>query len=109
MAKKYLLYIHEEAFEKEERKSELVNGLLETYYSKHPAVRVVVRDDINKLTTQKKPTQFIDATHGTAVATGPLNTQTTSNRPKYLETTSAGLCEHYQPKGQCLVKGCKFA
>lgn len=33
MAKKYLLYIHEERFEGESSKSELVNKLLEQYYS----------------------------------------------------------------------------
>lgn len=33
MAKKYLLYIHEDLFDSEEHKSELVNNLLRDWYS----------------------------------------------------------------------------
>lgn len=32
MAKKYLLYIHHPGFEKEKKKSDLVNQLLDSYY-----------------------------------------------------------------------------
>lgn len=41
MAKKYLLYIHSEEFEEEEKKSDLVNELLQRHYKVKPEIPVL--------------------------------------------------------------------
>ena len=48
MAKKYLLYIHNPRFDKEEKKSGLVNKLLESYYKPSPYDDMPVTAVFNK-------------------------------------------------------------
>lgn len=51
MAKKYLLYIHEELFENEQHKSQLVNNLLERHY--HDTVGGKTQPEIRAETDKK--------------------------------------------------------
>lgn len=52
MAKKYLLYIHDELFEKEPRKSQLVNNLLERHY--HDTVGGKTQEGVKKIIKTKQ-------------------------------------------------------
>ena len=44
MAKKYLLYIHDERFENESHKSALINDLLAEHYKDSSAERVIIKE-----------------------------------------------------------------
>lgn len=64
MAKKYLLYIHDERFSAEAKKSELVNNLLERHY--HGTVGGKTQEEINteideKIYSRKGPQDIASA------------------------------------------------
>lgn len=44
MGKKYLVYIHSPQFDNEEKKSSLINKLLENYYAKKPSPPVRTKE-----------------------------------------------------------------
>lgn len=101
MAKKYLLYIHDERFEKETKKSELVNHLLAGHYEddvvEAGSFKTYDNGDVS-YTVNAKPKFSIDATKGTAVATQIPDDD-------YCKVHNVRLT----PYGKCLQKGCKYA
>lgn len=90
MAKKYLLYIHDDvAFDKESYKSELVNKLLKDYWSNHtkgnyvaPIEDLPINGVYTNLSPAEKATQF------------------------EIGDKTYVFCKHDQIKGLC-KKGCK--
>ena len=80
MAKKYLLYIHNPRFDKQEEKSALVNELLDEHYAIQK-----VGELPRFIETPKTVERLVEA---------PLA------RPK------GKLCQHGNQKGYCLLKGC---
>lgn len=85
MAKKYLLYIHDERFDSEPKKSELVNRLLAEHYSLPP-----LRD---------KPLGI------PPVAKKPKESLPSQLTPRFCKN---GHPIPY-PRDKCLGKGCKYA
>jgi hypothetical protein len=87
MAKKYLLYIHEEQFDLEDKKSELVNSLLRTHYA------------------------------GTEPKLVVENAGTEAERKQWVEvekpTRTKEFCKNGHPipegRDRCLGKGCKYS
>lgn len=88
MAKKYLLYIHEELFEKEPKKSLLINNLLERHY--HGTVDGKTQEEVHE--DIKKVQEVIS-----------LSKLSTKDFPK---STASQLCVHFKITEDCEV--CKF-
>ena len=108
MAKKYLLYIHPPAFEKEAHKSQLVNGLLENYYQQNP----MAYDPIKKTVVDKPIARVLETTEPEYIG-GEFNAV---HREPYVTVSfdrGSNLCKiHDLPltfNGKCLQKGCKYA
>lgn len=95
MAKKYLLYIHDERFDNEDNKSALVNSLLESHYKGY------------------KRETITDAAHAERVVKDLLSKKPVSKniRPK-IKAVEKGECRngHLLGRlGKCLEKGCKYS
>lgn len=66
MSKKYLLYIHSDRFSTEERKSRLVNELLERYYNDNEKSPLLARIPELKTAAQIVPKNIQFCEHGYA-------------------------------------------
>lgn len=99
MAKKYLLYIHDERFDSEPKKSELVNRLLAEHYSLPP-----LRDKPLGIPPVAKKHEVPDLE-----VVKELSRQ--QNNPRF--TGAIASCKvHGLPldsRGRCLQKGCKYS
>lgn len=103
MAKKHLLYIHDSRFQKEPKKSGLVNELLATHYGSSP-IRYA-----RQTTLEEKASGL-----GDSVELG--NSRDGYKEPELVEPKfrpDNGTCKiHGNPldyRGKCLQKGCKYS
>jgi hypothetical protein len=103
MGKKYLLYIHEELFDKEAKKSDLVNNLLERHY--HGTV------DGGK--TQEEVHEIIKTKQDAMRAVKKKVPGTSNAWLADIEDGRVNYCKvHGTPMttyDKCLQKGCKYA
>lgn len=126
MAKKYLLYIHDERFDLESKKSELVNALLTAHYTN--AAIVQVNDILNKAPT---PTENRYGVDENGEVFGPVSLSdivkpnpepkaqkviekavTASIADQNMFQRETKYCKNghaMDERGRCFGKGCKYA
>lgn len=118
MAKKYLLYIHDDLFEKESHKSRLVNNLLERHYhdtvdggKTQEVVNYAKNAEVDAAKLNNLSNNFV--TEAKKRESDWVKKNTVVNEkiiPKELEPK---FCKNGHPvpypKDRCLGKGCKYS